>query len=444
MVRQECTVENGHCMTRNGDCNMGNGKCTMINDNGLAMVSPIDISDMSSDAVGIDGVWYDVTHFKKIHPGGPIMNQYIGKDATTVFRAFNHDVSFLNRVKKIGTYKVAQHPCDVDFEKLRQYFMERGFFETDYLWYVIKACVAMSWYAASITAVLAFDNFYVHMFGAVLLAFFIQQSGFIMHDSMHKTVSRDHIKDQFIGTFFGTVGFGMSSHWWHDEHIIHHIVTNAIDVTTKFVDPQMWELSWAQNEKLFPLFSGVFQYLFIKIQHITFVPFVVAIGRYEIITDSYRVERRWYEWLAIVLHWTWMIALLSQLPSWRERAIFYVILACVEGLFHFQLILSHYCKAFITMDEFHQVSWNAFQVLSNMNLETYKFMDWYYGGLNFHIEHHLYPKMARKHLRTAGPYVKAVCEKHGIDYDMLSFVDALKKTLSHMKKVGDAYKYRSS
>ncbi|KAI0221415.1 Delta(8)-fatty-acid desaturase 2, partial [Lamellibrachia satsuma] len=65
------------------------------------------------------------------------------------------------------------------------------------------------------------------------------------------------------------------------------------------------------------------------------------------------------------------------------------------------------------------------------------FMDWYYGGLNFHIEHHLYPKMARKHLRAAGPYIKAVCIKHGIDYEMLSFVDAIKKTLSHMKRVGD-------
>ena len=46
-----------------------------------------------------------------------------------------------------------------------------------------------------------------------------------------------------------------------------------------------------------------------------------------------------------------------------------------------------------------------------MNLEAPKWMDWYYGGLNFHIEHHLYPKLARNHLREAGQYVKAVCDK---------------------------------
>ncbi|KAI0239961.1 hypothetical protein LSAT2_009325, partial [Lamellibrachia satsuma] len=182
----------------------GNGKGTILNSDGLAMVSPIDIGDMSTDAVGIDGVWYDVTQFKKIHPGGPIIYQYIGKDASTVFRAFNHDANFLRRVKQVGRYKVAHHPCDVDFEKLRQYFMERGFFETDYWYYVMKACVAMSWFAAGVTAVLCFNNFYMHMVGAVLVGFCFLQSAFIMHDSMHKTVMRDRFKDSCIGVFFGT------------------------------------------------------------------------------------------------------------------------------------------------------------------------------------------------------------------------------------------------
>jgi fatty acid desaturase len=410
-----------------------------LNGNNILQPQPPE-GDMK--CVGINGYWWDVTDFLPQHPGGPILEQFVGKDATAPFRTLLHQ-DVLKHRKPVGTYKmVDRHPADAEFEKLQDFFKENGFFTTNFPYYYKKWAFIISIFITSWLLVTMFDQRYMHYLGAVVLAFFFQQCGFAMHDLMHQQVYRNTFWDRFGGLWFGTAGFGFCAHWWQDEHIIHHTMCNVVNASKKWADPQMWELVWAQNPVLFPLFEGILKkvnWFFIKIQHITFVPIVVFIGRYEIIIDSYRLERRWYEWIAICVHWTWMSTLLSFLPNWQERAIFYFIAASVEGVFHFQLILSHYCKQFLTYDDYHVNSYYQHQIASNMNILNPWWQDWYYGGLNFHIEHHLFPKMARHKLREASPYIRDICERHNIEYDIVPFTTALVRTLVHLKTVSTHY-----
>jgi len=59
----------------------------------------------------------------------------------------------------------------------------------------------------------------------------------------------------------------------------------------------------------------MFQCALIKVQHFTFVPVVTLVGRFEIVTDSFRKERRWFEWAALPFHLLWLIKMLSYLPN---------------------------------------------------------------------------------------------------------------------------------
>ena len=195
-----------------------------------------------------------------------------------------------------------------------------------------------------------------------------------------------------------------------------------------------------KNRTLFNVVKAYVQLCFIKIQHITFVPIVMMCGRAEILSDSYIKERRPIELCAIVCHWIWITFLFSHIPTWNTIFIVYAIAAFTEGIFHFQLILSHYCRLFLDVEDFHKMSWYKYQVLSNMNIDSPKIIDWYYGGLNHHIEHHLFPRMARNKLRSAAPYVKDICDRHNINYESRSFVGCLTMTLSHLKMAGAHFK----
>ncbi|CAD5115661.1 unnamed protein product [Dimorphilus gyrociliatus] len=399
-----------------------------------------DLLKSGKKLVGVNGNWYDVTNFIKIHPGGPIIEEFVGKDATDVFLSNGHK-GVLKRWRPVGTYQMKErHPADKEFVELLNLFKSKGWFETSWTFYAGKLLFVYSLWTIVWGTLLLSENFYAHMAAGVVLAFFWQQTGFLMHECMHTTVFRNGFRDRFAGLILGTFNFGFSAHWWRDEHIVHHMMTNTVDSERRFADPQMWESVWAQNEKLYPLFGGLLQWCLVKIQHFTFIPMVTFIGRAEIIFDSYRVERRWYEWIAIVGHWCWMILMLSLLPNWKERIFFYCIAASVEGVFHFQLILSHYCKEFNEVSEFHKDSWYRFQIGSNMNIDSPTWLDWYYGGLNYHIEHHLYPLLGRRHLREASKYVRKVCEKYDIEYDSCSMTRALIRTLSHLKTCGTHYK----
>jgi acyl-lipid Delta6-acetylenase / acyl-lipid (9-3)-desaturase len=57
------------------------------------------------------------------------------------------------------------------------------------------------------------------------------------------------------------------------------------------------------------------------------------------------------------------------------------------------------------------------QLVSTRNIDSSLFMDWFTGGLNFQIEHHLYPTMPRHNLRRAKPLVEAFCKRHGFMYE---------------------------
>jgi len=58
------------------------------------------------------------------------------------------------------------------------------------------------------------------------------------------------------------------------------------------------------------------------------------------------------------------------------------------------------------------------QLLTSCNVETSFFNDWFSGHLNFQIEHHLFPTMPRHNLHKIAPYVKSMCDKHKITYEL--------------------------
>lgn len=234
------------------------------------------IGDKKAKLVGVNGYWYDVTSFIEKHPGGPVISQFIGQDCTTVFQAHRHPESALKHRKPVGIYKRNNWAeADADFACLVKRCEERGWYETDWSFYLQKSILIACTFAMLWTCFCCFDAWYMHYAGAVCLFFLWQQSGYLMHDFMHGQVFRssEHkdkgtvaiwswfglsrtLLDRLGGMFFGTVLFGMSAHWWQEEHVFHHGLTNVVDAEQHFADPQMLENVWAQSALLFPLFKG--------------------------------------------------------------------------------------------------------------------------------------------------------------------------------------------
>ena len=76
------------------------------------------------------------------------------------------------------------------------------------------------------------------------------------------------------------------------------------------------------------------------------------------------------------------------------------------------------------------------QVLTSRNVAGSQLVDFVLGGLNYQIEHHLFPNMPRPNLRHAQPLIRAFCAQHGLPYTEASLFGSYAEALRHLHTVG--------
>ncbi|KAG8056474.1 hypothetical protein GUJ93_ZPchr0002g23843 [Zizania palustris] len=68
--------------------------------------------------------------------------------------------------------------------------------------------------------------------------------------------------------------------------------------------------------------------------------------------------------------------------------------------------------------------WFEKQTAGTLDIQCSAWMDWFHGGLQFQIEHHLFPRLPRCHHRQVALFVHDLCKKHGLPYAAASFWEA--------------------
>ena len=76
------------------------------------------------------------------------------------------------------------------------------------------------------------------------------------------------------------------------------------------------------------------------------------------------------------------------------------------------------------------------QVLTSRNVRGGWLTDFALGGLNYQIEHHLFPSMPRPNLRRSQPMIAAFCRQRGLPYCETSLVGSYAQALRYLNRVG--------
>ncbi len=85
--------------------------------------------------------------------------------------------------------------------------------------------------------------------------------------------------------------------------------------------------------------------------------------------------------------------------------------------------------------EAETLDWMTRQVITARNIRGGRVVDYLYGGLNYQIEHHLFPSMPQPNLRRARPVVRAHCRTAGLDYYETGVVRAYLEIIAHLRRV---------
>lgn len=146
-----------------------------------------------------------------------------------------------------------------------------------------------------------------------------------------------------------------------------------------------------------------------------------------------KVENRGIELLGLLAFWVWYPLLVSCLPNWWERVLFVVVSFSVTGIQHVQFCLNHFSGK-VYLGPQSGDDWFEMQTNGTIDVKCSPWMDWFHGGLQFQVEHHLFPRLPRCNLRKIAPLVRDLCKKHNLPYTCVSFWKANVLTIQTLRE----------
>lgn len=401
---------------------------------------------------------YDVSRFMETHPGGlmPLVHM-AGKDCSDAFENF-HDAKVYRthlpafRVGRVTDGAVVP-PHVADFRAVRQELVRRGLFETRWQFYLKLFAWYTAIFGASIYLTVMCVSFEHHVCGALLMGLFWQQLAGLGHDLGHSSVSHNFRRDYFFGASVGNALMGISTGWWKRSHNTHHVVCNSIEHDPDIqhlpifaVSPAIFESPFVSSYHGKTFRMGAMERFFVSNQHYLFYP-VMLVARFNLYAqgwilllssaccgggggggngDAELLRYLKTEILALLVFFAWMSVIVCTLPTWWERAAWVLVSHGATALLHVQIAMSHWAMHTYRGRGYNDASdeWYMTQFRTTMNIKTPPWLDWFYIGLQFQIEHHLFPRLPRHNLREARDLVRAMCAKHGIHYREESFFGA--------------------
>ncbi|MFY1633869.1 fatty acid desaturase family protein [Solwaraspora sp. WMMB335] len=321
-----------------------------------------------------------------------------------------------------------------DYAALSRRVGQAGLLERRPAWYAARIiCTVGAYVAGWAVFVLAGDSWW-QLLTAAGLAVAATQVAFLGHDAGHRQMFRTRRASETAGLLLGNLATGLGYGWWMDKHTRHHANPNHIDD-----DPDVGAGALVWTPEQAAATQGAARWL-ARWQAYLFFPMLLLEGL-SLRVSSVRavlsgpVRRRVLEGSLLAVHTAAYLGLVfATLPPGRAVA----FIAVHQGLWGLYMgcAFAPNHKGMPTFSAADNLDFLRKQVLTSRNVRGGWFTDLLLGGLNYQIEHHLFPSMPRPHLRHARPIVRAHCREHGLPYTEAGLLDSYAEALRHLHAVG--------
>jgi fatty acid desaturase len=140
---------------------------------------------------------------------------------------------------------------------------------------------------------------------------------------------------------------------------------------------------------------------------------------------------RWIESLLLALHFVWFFGLIFIALGVLNGLIFIAVQQAFFGLYMASVFAPNH-KGMLIIGKDEVIDFLRLQVLTARNVKAHPITDFWYGGLNYQIEHHLFPSMARNQLREAQKIIRKFCDDLEISYHETSMVRSYAEILEYL------------
>ena len=335
-------------------------------------------------------------------------------------------------------------------ESVEAYFVDNQLSKTGGWRFLRKSLLLAAWFALSYVAMLFWaEAWWLVGLCAVSLGLAHAGIGFsIMHDGGHGAVSRYRWANKLAAASLDFIG-GSSRLWAFKHNVIHHQYPNVDGVDHDIIVEPWLRLTETQTRRRmhrgqFVYFPLAYAFLTAKwLLHDDFRTLMTnrlgAIQRPPIRRRQIAAIIGWKLW---ALGWIFALPIAVHGVAWTAAV--FVVWAAVSGIALatvFQLAHAVDQTEIAALPEEGarlERTWAEQQLASTVDFaHGNPIVTWYVGGLNYQIEHHLFPRISHVHYPAIAPIVREVCAELGVPYRVNpSMWAALKSHVRHLRVLG--------
>ncbi|MES2836946.1 MAG: acyl-CoA desaturase [Bacteroidota bacterium] len=271
----------------------------------------------------------------------------------------------------------------------------------------------------------------------------------VMHDGAHGSYSSVKWVNDIMGHSLDFLG-GSTFMWKAKHNIIHHTYTNVEGMDDDIAIPLM-RINTEQEKKWYHKYQHIYAIFMYALLYIVWI-FYTDFAKYftgKVGDIKYR-KMKPYEhvvfWVTKAISIFTLFVLPIMVLGWLKAVVGILIMTTSVGItISIVFQLAHIVED-ISFPTPHpdtnkiESEWAVHQLNTTANFATKsKIVSWFVGGLNFQVEHHLFPKISHIHYPEINKIVKETCKEFNIRYqEFPSVMSAFRSHLSYLKNIAVA------
>jgi len=317
------------------------------------------------------------------------------------------------------------------YAKLRADVTEAGILKRAYWYYSFITLTDIGLFLFCTYLLTAQNNLIITILSIIGIAFFSVRMGGLIHDAAHRAI----FKSVALNDAFGYISAFMLAfpyRVWRVKHNAHHAHTNEegedpdIEVPISFT-----ETTFQRNTFVVKAIRKNQAWLYYVLGPL--LSFSIRIKSFRYYSANFKGKIPLEVVVLVFGLIIWYVVPFFVFPFWKS-ILFLVIVNALAGFYMLNIFAPNH-KGMPYLAKGVKFSFLEHQILTARNLYSHWLTDYVYLGLNYQIEHHLFPDCPRNKLPLITPYVKKICKKYGMTYTETSIVETNKIIYRELKKV---------